>query len=179
MVGFGVLVGRGVDVGGRGVKVRKLVGGRVCVYRGVLVGVRVVTRVGVRVAIRVGVRVAIRVGVLDAVRACAVRAWAGRVAVPSRVRVGTGVKVLLGVNVGVAETRGVSVGVEEAVRVGIVWVGNGPSSDCAVPAKAVLMALRSDPEPLLRPNTRELLKVIPRATMMNPTNNPACRRGFT
>ena len=80
---------------------------------------------------------------------------------------------MLGVNVGVAETRGVLVGVEEAVRVGIVCVGNGPSSACAVPARAVLMLLRSPADPLLSPNTRELLKVIPRATMMNPTNNPA------
>jgi hypothetical protein len=94
------------------------------------------------------------------------------VAVPNSVRVGSGVTVLLGVNVGVAETRGVLVGVEEAVWVGIVWVGKGPSSACAVPARAVLMLFKS-PDPLLRPNTRELLKVIPRATMINATNNPA------
>ena len=39
-----------------------------------------------------------------------------------------------------AEMSGVAVGVEEAVFVGIVMVGNGPSKACDVPARAVLMA---------------------------------------
>lgn len=83
----------------------------------------------------------------------------GMVAVPSRVRVGTGVKVLLGVNVGVAEMRGVGVAVGEAVRVGMVWVGKGPSRACAVPASEVLMASMPVCELFPRPKTLELRNV--------------------
>jgi hypothetical protein len=63
---------------------------------------------------------------------------------------------LLGVNVGVAEISGVAVGVEDGVRVGSVWVGNGPSRACIVPAMAVLIVstrcglLPSPNTPLLR-----------------------------
>jgi hypothetical protein len=64
----------------------------------------------------------------------------GTVAVPSGVRLGTVVKVRLGVKVGVAEMRGVAVAVGEAVLVGIVAVGKGLSRACAVPARLVLMA---------------------------------------
>jgi hypothetical protein len=80
------------------------------------------------------------------------------VAVPSRVRVGMGVKVLLGVKVGVAETRGVLVAVGDAVLVGIVAVGKGFSNACAVPASAVLMASRLC-GPLPSPKALELRNV--------------------
>jgi hypothetical protein len=150
---------------------------------GVIVGPRVAMIKVDKVGILVGVRVPIRVGVLVGIRVtvpvgAAVRVSRSRtvkVAVPSRVRVwvGMGVKVLLGVNVGVAETRGVCVGVDEAVLVGMVWVGKGPSSAFAVPARAVLMPLRFPEEPLPRPNALDPPNVITNATMMNPMNNPA------
>jgi hypothetical protein len=41
--------------------------------------------------------------------------------------------------VGVAEIRGVAVGVDVSVLVGMVRVGNGPSSAFAVPTIAVLI----------------------------------------
>jgi hypothetical protein len=47
------------------------------------------------------------------------------------------------VSVGVAEIRGVAVAVEEAVLVGIVKVGNGPSRASAVPAMAVFILAAS------------------------------------
>ena len=56
-------------------------------------------------------------------------------------RVGVGVMVALGVKLGVAEMRGVAVRVEEAVAVGTVEVGNGPSKELAVSARAVLVFL--------------------------------------
>ena len=131
---------------------------------GVVLTIRVGTLVGVRVPIRVEVgkavrnAVAVRVGILVTGAVSVSRLCTGTVAVPSRVRVGTGVKVLLGVKVGVAETSGVLVGVEEAVLVGMVWVGKGPSRACAVPARAVLIA--SMPcGPVPRPETLELLNV--------------------
>ena len=76
---------------------------------------------------------------------------------------------MLGVNVGVAEISGVGVGLAEAVRVGIVEVGKGPSKACIVPAMAVLMLstccglLPSPNAPLLR--MRE-----PNPTKTNPTH---------
>ena len=42
-----------------------------------------------------------------------------------------------------AEIKGVTVGVDEAVLVGIVEVGKGPSSASAVPAMAVFVAAAS------------------------------------
>lgn len=90
-----------------------------------------------RVGVLVGTRVGAAVSVDRSLRSSSV-------AVPRGVRLGTGVKVLLGVKVGVAETRGVLVGVEEAVLVGMVCVGKGPSRACAVPARVVLMALMLD-----------------------------------
>ena len=53
-----------------------------------------------------------------------------------RVLVGLGVRVTVGVAVGMV---GVSVGVSEAVDVGTVEVGKGPKSDSAVRARAVLV----------------------------------------
>ena len=58
-------------------------------------------------------------------------------------RVFEGVIVAEAVSVGVAEIRGVAVAVEEAVLVGIVKVGNGPSRASAVPAMAVLVPAAS------------------------------------
>jgi hypothetical protein len=92
------------------------------------------------------------------------------VGVPSSgfvVWVGTGVKVLLGVKVGVAEISGVGVEVEEAVRVGMVIVGKGPSRACIVPAMAVLM-LSTFWGLLPRPNTPLLRKMEPNPTKSNP-----------
>ena len=60
--------------------------------------------------------------------------------------------------VGVAEIRGVAVGVEDVVGVGIVRVGKGPRSACAVPAIAVFVPSASlcdpapSPEAALSPN---------------------------
>ena len=183
--GTGVSVGWGVLDGIRvGRRVGVFVGTGVFVFtyvditRGVLVGVltNVGVLIGVRVATRVGVRVAtfVCVGTRVGVLLCKLRI--GSVAVPISVRVGTMVNVTLAVKVGVAEMRGVAVGVKEGVVVGLVEVGNGPSSDCAVPAKEVLIASRFDPE-LPSPNTLELPNVIASAAMMNPRNKIACRLG--
>jgi len=57
-----------------------------------------------------------------------------------KVRVGVSVRVTVGVAVGMV---GVNVGVSEAVGVGAVEVGNGPSSESAVSARAVLVPLAS------------------------------------
>jgi hypothetical protein len=104
----------------------------------------------------------VRVGTLVALGAAVSvsRSFSVSVAVLTiSVRVGTGVKVLLGVEVGVAETRGVVVGVQEGVTVGMVWVGKGPSSACAVPARLVLMAFRFE-GPAPSPKTLELRNVM-------------------
>ena len=178
--------GTGVDVGGGLVGVLVLVGGfRVgtSVKGGVFVisGVRVFD--GTRVAERKGVfvRVGKCVAVGDA-RKIAVwvnRLWVGTVVnVTKDVCEGTGVNVTLGVKDGVAEMRGVAVGVEEAVLVGAVWVGNGPSRACAVPANAVLMLLRSPPLPSVRPNTFVLPNVMNSAMKINARNKAACKFGF-
>ena len=74
---------------------------------------------------------------------------------------------MLGVNVGVAEISGVGVGLEEAVRVGMVDVGKGPSKACMVPAMAVLM-LSTCCGPLPRPNAPLLRKREPNPTKTNP-----------
>jgi len=91
------------------------------------------------------------------------------VAVPSSVpvAVGTGVKVLLGVNVGVAEISSVGVGDEEAVWVGRVMVGKGPSRACMVPAMAVLM-LSTFCGLFPRPKTPLVLKMEPNPRKTNP-----------
>ena len=165
-MGRGVFVGISVNIG-------------VCVTNlvGVFVGVR--ANVAVRVTNRVGVRVTNRVGV-----ASMMAVWVSRLCVGAVVNVtnfvceGTGVNVTLAVKVGVAEIRGVAVGVEEAVFVGAVWVGNGPSSACAVPARAVLILSRSPPLPPLSPNTLELPNVIHNATKMKPRNKIACSVGL-
>jgi hypothetical protein len=145
-----IYVGGSFSVG-RGVRVGILVG-----VRATTVPVRVGTFVGT--SVRVGTRVGVFVNAL-----CS----GGRVAVPSSVRVGFGVIVLLGVEVGVAEMRGVAVSVEEAVLVGTVMVGNGPSRACMVPAMAVLI-LSTCWELSPRPNTPLLLKREPNPTKTNP-----------
>jgi len=69
--------------------------------------------------------------------------------------VGEGVIVAEAVMVGVAEIRGVAVGVAEAVFVGMVNVGKGPSSASAVPAIEVLIAETFPPprpEAVISPN---------------------------
>ena len=70
-------------------------------------------------------------------------------------------------NVGVAEISGVGVGLDEAVRVGMVWVGKGPSRACIVPAMAVLM-LSTLCGLLPRPNTPLLRMREPNPTKTNP-----------
>ena len=92
---------------------------------GVLVATKTKIRVGTRVAIFVAVRAAERLS---------------GVGLRKGVRVLDGVMVTEAVMVGVAEIRGVAVAVEEAVLVGRVEVGKGPSSASAVPAMAVFMA---------------------------------------
>jgi hypothetical protein len=77
----------------------------------------------------VGVTSAVEVGPGSRVRG---------VFVTGNVAVGEGVTVEDGVAVGIV---GVRVGVSEAVAVGTVEVGNGPSSACDVPARAVLVPL--------------------------------------
>ena len=114
------------------------------------VNLGVTTSVGRAVAVRTAVGVlpatsvpgGRRVLVVKTKTAVCVWCWlrSGIVAVPSGVRLGTVVKVLLGVKVGVAEMRGVAVAVGEAVLVGTVAVGKGLSSACAVPARVVLIA---------------------------------------
>lgn len=56
-----------------------------------------------------------------------------------------GVGVMEGVRLGVTETSGVAVGVEEGVLVGKVDVGKGPRSACIVPASAVFVAAALGP----------------------------------
>lgn len=73
---------------------------------------------------------------------------------------------------GVAETSGVAVGVEEAVLVGMVIVGNGPSKACMVPAMAVLI-LSTFCGLLLKPNTPVLLK-----RELNPTKTNAIHKSI-
>jgi hypothetical protein len=79
---------------------------------------------------------------------------------------------LLGVKVGVAEISGVGVGLEEAVRVGIVCVGKGPSKACIVPAMAVLM-LATPCGLFPKPNTPPL-----RTREPNPTKTNAIHRSI-
>ena len=143
-----------------------------------IIGVRVAVlttvavRNGVRVDTAVLVGTKVLVGTLVGVLESPIRG-SGSVGVPMPgVRLGTGVKVLLGVNVGVAEISGVAVGVEEAVRVGIVCVGNGPNKACIVPAMAVLM-LSTLCGLFPRPKTPLLRKREP-----NPTNTNAIHRSI-
>ena len=92
-------------------------------------------------------------------------------------RVGTGVKVLLGVKVGVAEMSGVAVALGEAVLVGAVCVGKGPSSACAVPASVVLMAsMLWPPDP--SPKALELRNVTAYATTIIMMLRTTCSRRF-
>jgi len=95
---------------------------------------------GVLLGIEINMRVGIAVGVFVAVSA---DEWLKAVWVNGGTRVLEGVIVAEAVIVGVAEIRGVAVGVEEAVLVGIVEVGKGPSSASAVPAIAVFVAAAS------------------------------------
>jgi hypothetical protein len=71
--------------------------------------------------------------------------------------------------------RGVAVRVGEAVLVGWVWVGKGPSKACIVPAMAVLMVLTLLPL-APRPNTPLLLKMEANPTKTNPRHNRTCIR---
>jgi hypothetical protein len=78
--------------------------------------------------------------------------------------------------VGVAEIRGVAVGVEEAVFVGMVSVGKGPSSALAVPAMAVLMpaAFLCDAPPRLEAVMS--LNVTAYTTTTSPMHKSACSK---
>ena len=69
--------------------------------------------------------------------------WLNAVWLNGGILVFEGVVVAEAVSVGVAEIRGVTVGVDEAVFVGIVKVGKGPRSASDVPAMAVFVAAAS------------------------------------
>lgn len=60
-----------------------------------------------------------------------------------RVKYTKGVRVRVGTKVGVWLAVGVGEGISEAVAVGAVEVGKGPSSACDVPASAVLVPIAS------------------------------------
>jgi hypothetical protein len=86
------------------------------------------------ISVRVGIAVAVLVRSDE---------WLKAVWVNGGTRVFEGVIVAEAVMVGVAEIRGVAVGVDEAVLVGIVKVGKGPSRASEVPAMAVFVAAAS------------------------------------
>jgi hypothetical protein len=97
-------------------------------------GVELGTKTGVLLDTGITPWVGIAVGIEVAVRS-EERFWA--VWVKGGAFVFDGVIVTEAVMLGVAEIRGVTVAVNEAVLVGIVEVGKGPSSASAVPAIAV------------------------------------------
>jgi hypothetical protein len=110
----------------------------------------------VDVGIKNGARVGFSVASWVAVR---LEEWLRAVSVNGGTRVCEGVMVAEAVMVGVAEMSGVAVGVDEAVLVGIVKVGKGPSSASAVPAMAVFVAAASLWDCPPRPEAVVLLNV--------------------
>jgi hypothetical protein len=120
---------------------------------GTEVGLGTSVEVGNRmICVRGGIAVGVRVAVRSAERLKAVWLKGG-------IFVLDGVMVAEAVMVGVAEIRGVAVGVEEAVLVGSVEVGKGPSRASAVPAIAVLVPSASLCDCPLSPEAVVLLNV--------------------